>query len=332
MAQDQDKGLLQRLFDKSGDELEKIEGAEGMAAPPQEPAQEAMPVDEEFNALLDASPISARRYLQERQEAGDISPEEFESLKLMLPEDQQMKLEPLEEEPQAALPSMQGAEGLAQYSDPEFDEAFEGGHPGFQEFEGTIEATPEEEAALAKEVVKAREFIFSEDNYPKVLSALNTQSKEFFEAAADTAFALTHSQHIKEQGRGRSKDPAIYFGKGGMIENMVDTMFEIAQHHNIVGSDDPNQYAGAMGYAFQRAGEYVMESGDEEAILEAQEVMMDVALTKRDGTKIETREEAEAMLAEQQGQQNLQQSIQQGLQGNMQEQSYATPRANGAPV
>lgn len=356
------KGLLSRLIDDRMGRMEEQAGG-GLAAPQEEaePAEPSLSVREEFEALLDASPISARRWLQDQIDDKVVSPEAAKSLGELLPEDQYKKLKiyhfnvneetgkrhraaekdarrwlekhdkesktrPKLPPRQSSAEPMQGAAGLAQASDPEFDEAFES-HPGFQALEADEPASPELESELAKKVVNAREYIFNEGNYPKVLANLNKRSTDFFEAAADTAFHIALSEHNKATGRGEVENPAVYFGDGGMLSTMVDTVFEIAQHHDIPGAYDPNEYAAAMGYAYQLAGEYIMENGDENAIAEAQELMADVALTRQDGTMVESRDDAMAVRQRRNSMQQQDLAALEAGQAAMPNESFASPRA-----
>jgi hypothetical protein len=127
------------------------------------------------------------------------------------------------------------------------------------------------------------------------VKALNPQNRDFFEAAADVSFNLALREHEKVAMRGQEDDSSNYFGKGGMLELLVDNMFDIGQQMNIPGAKDQDQYAAAMGYAYQLAGEYVMEQGDEDSIAEANELMMDMVLTQEDGSMMETRGQADMM-------------------------------------
>jgi hypothetical protein len=390
MASEEKKGLLGRLIADRTRRMEEQTG--GLAAPTpeqEEPEEQNLPISEEFEALLDASPISARRYLQEKLDKNEISAEKAGPLVARLPDSMrsEVNLYPNEEvdeytysaalDPSAAKRRLMegyeqgdltysqvmskakelglseeiqeglkkqikeyneyryqgssveegaGAAGLAQAYDPEFDEAFEG-HPGFQALEADEPAGPELENELIKKVVNVREYLFNEGNYPKVLARLNVRTEDFFEAAADTAFHIALAEHNKATGRGEIENPAVYFCDGALLSSTVDMLFEVAQHHEIPGSQDPNQYAAAMGYAWQKAGEYIMENGDETSIAEAQEIMADVALTREDGSMVETREDAMAVRRNRQRMQEQDAAALAAGQAAMPEESFASPRA-----
>lgn len=310
-------GLIEKLFNKSGDELDKIEG-QGLAAPAGETpniSDDAVMLYNEAMERYKEDPYMGTGYLKQQMQDEKYSDED----RAYLQEQYDYLLEKQYEAEYGKKTSQRkGAEGLSQPTeDPEMLAAFEGGansHPGFKVFEADQSASPEEEEQLKALVVPAMRTIYDEANLPAFVKVLNPDGKEFFEAAGETAYLVTMRQYQKEKEAGRSPNPSVFFGRGGMLETMVDQMFEIGQNFDLMGADDRDQYAGAMGFAWQKAGEYIMESGDEASIAEAQEMMMDMALTRDDGTMIETRQEADQVRAASMQQKQLAQGVQQGLQ------------------
>lgn len=164
------------------------------------------------------------------------------------------------------------------------DELAESGDARFEALTPDEEASPEEEAALAIGLVKIREDIFGE-TLPQMANVYHQDERELYEVIADMAQAqLIAAKDEIEQETDEAAPASVFFSEGGLLEQCVDANFKLCQQLNIPGSQDPDQYAAAMMNTYKKAGEYIMEVGDEDAIKEATELGGMMVAEKEVGT------------------------------------------------
>lgn len=307
--------IFKDLFDKTGKELEKIEGVAPEEGVNEEaPAEPDLAPDVEFEALLDASPISARRYLQENQ--GTMSPEQYEALKAQLPEDQQSKLKGSD---QSFVPASDGL----MFEDDELDEEFgpdaafqEMGprDPGLDNLAASEPASEEEHAMLADTMVPALDFLYGK-GLPATVEALSA-GPQLYLTASEVAFEVVKKQHIDNP----NIPSTIYFGQDGAMQQTIDAVFDIAQASEVPGSKDKDQYAASVVNLWRLAGEYIADSGDEESMAQAEELMINVAMAEEGGEVMESTGQANAAAVQRQQQKEMAQATNQHLS------SLADPR------
>jgi hypothetical protein len=173
-------------------------------------------------------------------------------------------------------------------------------------------ASREEEEALSKQVLPALEYIY-DTGLPKVITAMKS-NPDLYDGISQVAVQVIKKQHADATKNGVPVNPSVYFGENGMMHTVVDALTEVAQQAKLPGAFDQDQYAAALINTFRLVGEHISNSGDEAAMGEAEELLMDMALTLEDGTMLETREQADEVAMAQTRDNALQQSVQKGLQ------------------
>ena len=345
-------GLFDKLFNKSQSELDKIEGGEQQVEEAA-PAEPAMPVNEEFEALLDASPISARRYLEENKD--NISPQEFQSLKGRLPEKEQKRLDTKgfhlnkesrkrtrdaednvamqteAEKEEMRRKNEAGQNFMRHYGEPEFDDPDDDldaefgtsfmemgpNDPALDHLAASEEATPEEMGALADTMVPALEFLYGE-GLPQATAALK-KAPQLYLTASEMAFEVLKKQYMNNP----ETPSSVYFGQDGAIQQTVDAMFDIAQAGGAAGARDRDQYAAALVNTWRLAGQYIADSGDQDAMAQAEELMMNVVLTDEDGQVMESTEQANVAAVERYAKKNMEAATQDHMQSLVDPNNYS---------
>jgi hypothetical protein len=165
--------------------------------------------------------------------------------------------------------------------------------PMFTHLQGTVPASPEEEGQLVEVIAGAGEALYKAEVFPKVIRALSSHG-DFYEGASTAALHILRREEGRIKEDGRKPEPAVFFAETGAIPFVVDQLFQIGRKAGIAGSESPDQYAATVVNLYRLMGEELVKNGDEDAIREAEELAMDMALTKEDGTSYE-----EAAIADQ---------------------------------
>lgn len=144
----------------------------------------------------------------------------------------------------------------------------------------TEDASPEEEEALAKATVAFREFAFSDKGLQVIIDMLTVKDMELFETIAEAAAPILQKVHADMPDLPGS----VYFGDGGLLQQAVSSIWDIAVQQGVPGSDDEEQRDAALINLYKMAGEYILESGDQDSVDEAILLGKTMALTNKDGT------------------------------------------------
>jgi hypothetical protein len=260
---DPQAGLFKDLFNKSGDELKKIE--KGAV-----PKEKLAPVEEPLN---DEDAEIMKRVKELRKKEGR-NPE---------------------------TGKMAQAGGILQEG--EFDDFAPDVDPMLKHLQGEDPASPGEERQLKQVVKGATDFIFGED-LPTVVKSLRggqdlqtsmeqdpenlpETKTELYQNASLTAFEIIKREKAALERSGEKFEPSVFFAETGAVPLIMDALWEVAIKTNIAGAQDQDQYAGAIINTFKLAGEYIAETGDEDALQQAEDLAIKMTLTRPDGTMMD---------------------------------------------
>lgn len=210
------------------------------------------------------------------------------------------------------------------------------GDPMMHHLQGDTPADPEEEQQMAQVVKGASDMVFG-DNMHVVVRALrggakpgSTKGMEYSPEGAppdrmelkDTVAEISHQILKREAAKIRqSGDKArasVFFAETGATPAVVDMVWDLAQQLRLPGASSQDEYAAAMINTYKKAAEYIIAEGDEEAIEEAEELATNMAMTKEDGSMIETPEYAGEVEKTQHKRKLLAESIDMANRQNMQ--------------
>lgn len=155
--------------------------------------------------------------------------------------------------------------------------------PQLQQLQGTEEATPEEEGQLVDVMAQAMEWLYSEKGMAAVANMFNKDNRELWQTIPDIGIAILQKVH----GENKDVDPAVWFGENGMIQQLPALLFEVAEEMQVPGYDDPDQLAAATMGLYKAVGEYLIERGDKDAMMEARKLGAQTLLTGEDGEMME---------------------------------------------
>lgn len=129
-----------------------------------------------------------------------------------------------------------------------------------------------------------------EKNVVKVMRS----AKELYQGVAKAAFTVLQAVHMRAEQRDGPVPPAALFAEGGMIHSAVDEAFKMAQINNLPGSDSQDQYTASQMEMQRLVGEYLEKKQDDNAVDEAQELMIDIETYDGagDGTPLSPEERA----------------------------------------
>lgn len=152
--------------------------------------------------------------------------------------------------------------------------------PQMQNLQGTVDAEPEEEAQLAEVMDAAMEFMYSEKGMAALANMFQQDRRELWQTIPDAGMMILEKVHSDFP----DADPSVWFGDGGMLQQMPALLFEIAEQLEVPGYDDPDQLAAATMGLYKSVGEYLTERGDKGAQQEALRLGRETLLTQEDGT------------------------------------------------
>jgi len=238
-----ERGLVQRLFEKSGDELKKIEGPT-----PDDPAL--------------------------------LTPDIEESA-----EDKRIRERVLEFRKKEGRDPKTGKKLSGLLGNGEFDEFAVDFDPALHHLQGDIAADPGEERQMEDVISSAGQFVYG-DNMASNLNAMKTQ-QELYIGVADVAFEILKREKNRLEDKKEQVFPSVFFAETGATPVVLDQLWDLAGAAGLPGSNDQDQYAAALINLFRRIGESIVEEGDEEAISQAEELAISMALTNEGGSSAE---------------------------------------------
>jgi hypothetical protein len=139
----------------------------------------------------------------------------------------------------------------------------------FQTLTPDEDASQEEEEALAIGLSHIMENLYSDEGLPKFANVLHQDQRELWQAIPDLLEPALHA--AKDEIEEVTDEPApgsVFFAEGGLLQEGVSRMFELAQQLGLPGADDPDQYSAALANTYKKAGEYIMAEGNEDTIQE----------------------------------------------------------------
>lgn len=109
------------------------------------------------------------------------------------------------------------------------------------------------------------------DNAIKMMKS----APDLYQGVSQAAFTILEAVKGRVEAREGAVPPAALFGEGAMIHTAVDEMFKLARAANIPGSEDQDQYTASQMDMQRLVGEYLQKAQEDDAIGEAQELMLD---------------------------------------------------------
>lgn len=155
-------------------------------------------------------------------------------------------------------------------------------------YDDLVQVKPEEDPWQATEPVTAEEQAHYDDLYADfmdklygpnrehVLKILKSSSRDLYSGVAQASFVLLKGVYDEYKRKEGEVPQAALFGEGGMIATSVDEIFKLANVHKLPGSDDINQYTAAQMDMMRRVGELLEKEQSDDAVDEAQDLLMDV--------------------------------------------------------
>lgn len=148
-----------------------------------------------------------------------------------------------------------------------------GSDPMFEAFRPSVYATEEEENQLIDVTTSALSFVFGKGT-PAVVRVVQA-AQEPFMGVAEVAFQALLKEKTEMESQGQKPSSSVFLSQEGAIPAVVNGIFEVAQAAGIPGANDPDQFAAAIIEVYRKAGEYITNEGDERAVAEASELIVD---------------------------------------------------------
>ena len=156
--------------------------------------------------------------------------------------------------------------------------------PQMQNFQGSVAATPEEDAAMSGALADVGEFMYSEKGMAAIMRGLN-QERPLWEVVPEISKMILEKSHNDMKSKNKGKiDSSLFFGEGGLLQQVPSMLFEIAEQMGRPGATDPEEIQAAIIGTYKKAGEWVLEQGDEASIAEAHALGAETLLTQPDGS------------------------------------------------
>lgn len=151
--------------------------------------------------------------------------------------------------------------------------------PQLRALQATEDADPEQEAALGKVMTETMEFMYSEKGLAKIAQIFKADDRPLYQQVPDIGAMILERVYNDNP----EIDPTVWFGEGGMLQQMPQMLFEIAAQLGKPGTDDPDQMTAALIGMYKKAGEHILDKGDENAREEARSLGAEALMTQDDG-------------------------------------------------
>jgi len=198
-------------------------------------------------------------------------------------------------------------------NNPDVEAGMESGleDPTFAPMRGTEDASPEDEQALGEALNIIMEFAYSNEGMAAIVEIFNQDDRELYEQVPDIGAMLLQKAHTELTSRGMKPSADIFFGDGGLLQQVPPLLFEIAEQIGKPGAEDDDQLAAATIGLYKKAGEHVLASKDDRAIQEALSLGEEVLLQDSDGTQMSRAKFTKQELGRKK--KGLEQSVKKGL-------------------
>lgn len=228
-------GLLQDLFNKSGDEIKRLEGGDPAK---KAPVEEAAPVEESEEDKRIRERIRQFRKQEGRDPdtgkiAGILNEGEFDEFALG-------------DEP--ALRPLQGEDEASPQEERQL----------MQVVQGSADAIFGDNMSAFIKQLKGGSSRAGKEN--------------LYDAASFAVMQVLLRQKQDLEKTGEKAEPAVFFAESGAVPLVTDMVFDLAKQLQLPGADDQDQYAATIINVFKMAGEHVLDSKDAGAIDEATRV------------------------------------------------------------
>ena len=149
------------------------------------------------------------------------------------------------------------------------------------------DASPEQEQMLGEAIVGIMDFVYSEEGMASIVQIFNQDQRELYEQVPDIGEMILQKAYADMASSGQEPDSAVFFGDGGLLQQLPPMLFEIAETIGKPGADDPQQMEAAMIGLYQKAGQYILDKDDTDAKQQAIQLGMETILTGEDGELME---------------------------------------------
>lgn len=185
--------------------------------------------------------------------------------------------------------------------------------PSFAPLQGAEPASPEEEKALSEALASVMEYAYSEQGMAKIVQVFQQDDRQLFEVVPDVGAMLLQKAAGELAGAEGDVPSTVFFGEGGLLQQVPPLLFEIAEQLGVPGAEDPDQLSAATIGLYKKAGEYILQKGDEQAREEAISMGKEAVLANEDGSVQDPKKFAERAMKE--DKRSLDADIKKGLLG-----------------
>lgn len=183
--------------------------------------------------------------------------------------------------------------------------------PSFQAMQATEPATKEEEVALGRALESIMDFMYSEEGMASIVQVINADERPLYQSLPEIGKMLITKAQSDLQSQGIDPESSIYFGEGGLLQQIPLMLFDLAEQMGKPGADDEDQLAATVISMYKMAGEHIEQTKDADAQREAVELGQEVALTDDDGSVMDPAQFTKKYAKK--GKNVLEESVQKGL-------------------
>jgi len=168
-----------------------------------------------------------------------------------------------------------GIEGLeGNYADPMFD------HVRADEA-----ASEGAEMVLGVAMEEIGRILYDEGGAEDVRQMLESDQRPLYEKLPEIAVPfLTKAYQIVQETAEDDEVADVMFGEGGVIQQVVDSLIDVADMAGDPEARDEDVYAASLIGVYNKVGEHIDAEGDEAAKAQIAELGIDMASTNPDGT------------------------------------------------
>lgn len=179
------------------------------------------------------------------------------------------------------MPNLKPKEG---YSDLE---GLEGNFadPMFDHVKADEAASDGAEVVLGVAMEEVGRILYDEGGANDVAEMLKNDERPLYQSLPEIAVPfLTKAYQVVQETAEDDEVSDVMFGEGGVLTQVVDALFDVADMAGHPEAQDEDQYAAALIGVFNKVGEHISNEGDEAAMSEIADLGMSMAATNPDGS------------------------------------------------
>jgi hypothetical protein len=159
-----------------------------------------------------------------------------------------------------------------------------GNNPFYGPISADEDASPEEEAVLSQVMHELGTLMYKDGASNKIASMMeNSPGKELFAIIPELAKPMIQKGYEIANEIDPEIAATVVFGEEGVIHQVNDMMFELAQQIGHPDAEDQEQYMASLTMIYNKVGEHMQETGDKQGLEQLGQLGVDMTMQTEEG-------------------------------------------------